>query len=122
VPTAKSLSGPIDLPAAFAVDHFKCYRTAFEKFRAFAIAIVDQFGTITVDIKKPSHLCMPADKNGEGIADLTQYLMCYQVRITHGTPLAQAPSVIYTHDQFGPDTYPAFGARELCVPSQVTLP
>ena len=65
---------------------------------------------------------MPADKNGEGIADLTQYLMCYQVRITHGTPLAQAPSVIYTHDQFGPDTYPAFGARELCVPSQVTLP
>ena len=35
VPTAKSLSGPIDLPAAFAVDHFKCYRTAFEKFRAF---------------------------------------------------------------------------------------
>jgi hypothetical protein len=77
---------------------------------------------ITVDVKKPTHLCVPADKNGEGIPDLTQNLMCYKVVVSSGTPAARLPSTIFTIDQFGPDSYGVFGPRELCVPSEVRLP
>src|SRR5262249_33912494 len=122
MPTVMSLSGPLDLPPTFDVSHFKCYRIAFEKLRVTGIALTDQFGSITIDIKTPPPLWMPAHKNGEGIADLPQYFMCYQMRITPGTPLAQPPPLLYTHDQLGPDSYPVYGPREFCVPSSVTLP
>jgi hypothetical protein len=119
VPTAKSLDSPIDLPASFGVDHFKCYKVAYLKLRAFGISVHDQFGMITVDIKKPTHLCVHANKNGEGDPDLTQNLMCYKVVISPGTPPAQLPEQVFTHDQFGPDTYPVYGPREFCVPTDI---
>ena len=119
------LSQP-SLPTAFGVDHFKCYKVAFVKLRKFGISVHDQFGDqsgkITVDIKKPTHLCVPADKKGEGIPDLTQNLMCYKVVITPGTPSAQLPSTIFTNNQFGPDSYSVYGPRDLCVPSEFRLP
>ncbi|MEO6028041.1 MAG: hypothetical protein ABIR79_14345 [Candidatus Binatia bacterium] len=119
VPTVKSLNGTPVLPPAFGVDHFKCYRVAYAKLRAFGLKIHDQFGTITIDIKKPTHLCVPADKNGEGIPDFTQYLMCYRMRIAPRFPPAQLPATIFTRNQFGADSYRVFGPRELCVPSQL---
>lgn len=119
VPTAKSLIGD---PGALQtpLDHFKCYRTSQAKFRASGISVETQFGALTLDIKKPLHLCVPADKNGEDPAapTHTQNLMCYQV---HG-PRPSAQPTIFTDDQFGPDSYTFFGPRDLCVPSEVTLP
>jgi hypothetical protein len=122
LPTAKSLIGPPALPPSFGVDHFKCYKVAYLKLRKFGITVQDQFGLITVDIKKPTHLCVNADKNGEGIPDLTQHLMCYKVVVSPGTPAVMLPAEIFTADQFGPDVYRPYGPRELCVPSTVTLP
>jgi hypothetical protein len=119
VPTAKSLittPGPLAVP----LDHFKCYKATGAKYRASGIAVETQFGPLTVDIKKPLHLCAPADKNGEDPSAPTHpdFLMCYQVK---GQRPATQPTV-YTNDQFGPDHYSFFGTRELCVPSRVTLP
>jgi hypothetical protein len=122
MPTAKSVIGSPALPDTFGVDHFKCYKVAYAKLRVFNITIQDQFGAIQVDIKKPTHLCVHADKNGEGIPDLTQHLMCYKVSIIPGTPEAQLPSTIFTSDQIGLDSYGVYGPRELCVPSTVRLP
>jgi hypothetical protein len=119
VPTAKSLiTTPGQLPVP--LDHFKCYKSQGAKFRASGIAVETQFGPLTVDIKKPLHLCAPANKNGEDptAPGHPDYLMCYQVK---GQRPATQPT-IYTNDQFGPDHYSFFGTRELCVPSQVTLP
>ena len=42
------------------------------KFRRQGLEVADQFGTITVDIKKPLRLCVPANKNGEGIVQLQE--------------------------------------------------
>jgi hypothetical protein len=123
MPTVKSLLGPIDLPPSFGVDHFKCYKVAYLKLRRPGVAIEDQFGAITLNLLKPTHLCLNADKNGEGIPDLTQNLMCYKVVVAPGTPAAQLPPTIYTHDQIGPDTYSVYGPREFCVPTEiVTVP
>jgi hypothetical protein len=117
VPTTKSLDAPPGLLDPFFVDHFKCYRIAYAKYRGSGIQITDQFGGLTIDIKKPVHLCLAADKNGEGIFDPSQTLMCYLVRTTSGTPPPVAPALVMTNNQFGPDAYSFYGPREFCVPS-----
>jgi hypothetical protein len=44
--------------------------------RAF---VVDQFNEPTLyDLKKPTTLCNPVDKEGEGVKDLDTHLLCYQ--------------------------------------------
>ena len=118
VPTAKSLTG---IPPSLGVpmNHFKCYRVAGVKFRAFGLQIEDQFGSLTVDIKKPTHLCVAANKNNEGVVDATSHLMCYQDRIASGAVMHPQPAQIFTNNQFGTDVYPIFGPRDFCVPSTI---
>ena len=118
VPTAKSLTGP-PAPLTRPIDHYKCYKVAGAKLHVPGIWIVDQFGDITVDVKKPLHLCLPAEKEHEGpLVDPGTALMCYKV---NGLPPDVLPTV-HTLNQFGNDSYPIFGPRDFCVPSTVTLP
>ena len=118
VPTAKSLTGP-PLPLQDPLDHFKCYRVSGARFRRAGIAVNTQFGPITVDIKKPLHLCAPVNKNGEdpSAPQHPDHLMCYLVRGPR--PLQKT---VFTNNQFGQDSFGFFGPRELCVPSTKTLP
>ncbi len=118
VPTAKSLTnypGPLLTP----LDHFKCYKVK-GKFHQSGLDVETQFGPLDLDIKRPTHLCAPASKNGEDPAALahTQHLMCYQVK----GPRPSTQPTIFTSDQFGNDSRTFFGARELCVPSDITVP
>jgi hypothetical protein len=121
VPTAKSLAGTPAPPMFPALDHFKCYKIAYAKTRVSGVKIDDQFGTVTVDVKKPLHVCVPVDKNGEGIPSPGQAAMCYLVRTTSGTPPPQKhlPNTLYTTHQFGSAALEVFGPRELCVPSTI---
>jgi hypothetical protein len=78
------------------------------------VSVQTQFnpsGPITVAIKRPRDLCVPVDKNSEGILDPTVGFMCYQVRTS-----PQSPPHVFTTDQFESDDYPLFGIRDLCVP------
>ena len=119
VPTSKSLNGP-PAPLVNPPDHYKCYLTAGAKFKLKGISIQDQFGSITVEIKKVLHWCPPVDKNDEGIINNSESLTCYQV---NGLPPANRPTAIRTLNQFGPDgPFTFFGPRELCVPGTATLP
>ena len=111
VPTAKSLTG-FPPPLANAIDHFKCYRVKGACLRAANLSVDTQFGSSTVDIKRPSHVCLPVDKNGEGIVDPAAQLTCYQVRGRQAVP-----DSVFTTDQFGGDQLGVYGPRELCVPS-----
>jgi hypothetical protein len=117
VPTAKSVTAPPG-PSAAVVDHYKCYRVMTAKKRANDLVITDQFGSITVDVKKPLHLCLAASKNGEPVPDPSASLMCYQVR---GTPPPTAPPLVYTDNQFGADQFRFYGPRDLCFPSTVVF-
>ncbi|MCC6847933.1 MAG: hypothetical protein IT294_05480 [Deltaproteobacteria bacterium] len=118
VPTSKSVTAP-PAPLAAPLDHFTCYRVSGAQARIDDLAITDQFGTITIDVKRPLHLCLAADKNGEGVPTPDAAMLCYQVR---GVPPDTAPDLVYTNNQFGADQYPFFGPRDLCVPSTVVLP
>ncbi len=78
VPSNKSLLGtppPLDVPT---IDHFKCHRLKHTRFRLDGLKVEDQFGALAVSLKKPTWLCAAADKNGEGILDPDQNLVCYQ--------------------------------------------
>ena len=90
VPTAKSTTGA-PVPLTDPIDHYKCYKVGAAKLNVPGVTITDQFGTITVDIKKPLHLCLPAIKEHEGpLVDPTTALMCYKV---NGPPQAVRPDL-----------------------------
>jgi hypothetical protein len=116
VPTGKSLTPPPPPSYVPAIDHFQCYRVRGAAFRQKPVTATDQFGGITVDVKRARSLCVPVDKDGEGILDGSQVLMCYKARSRSGPPLREP---IYTTNQFENATDLVFALREICVPSRL---
>jgi hypothetical protein len=113
VPAAKNVGTQFPPALAAPIDHYKCYRVRGARTRLSGITVQTQFdGPVTVDVKRPLHLCTPVDKNGEGIIDSVHHLMCYQVRTR-----PQAKRMVSTTNQFEQDTFDIFGIRELCVPA-----
>ncbi len=119
VPTAKGINGPPGpLLGDPAVNHFKCFKARRAKTRVTNLTVIDQFGTIVLDVKKPAQLCVPTDKNGEGIVDPDAFLTCYRIRQTN-EPLFRGLEPIFIDNQFGPSTISVDHLRELCVPSTI---
>jgi hypothetical protein len=88
--------------------------------RKSRITVADQFGTLTLDVKRPSRLCTAVDKRGEGVINPDDNLLCYEVRTSAGTPRFTGPkAAVYIDNQFGPDTLKVTRPTELCVPSVV---
>jgi hypothetical protein len=120
VPAAKSLTSPPP-PLADPIDHFKCYRVFTGRQRVAGLTIDDEFGTLTEKLTRPVRVCLAADKNGEGVPDPTSALTCYKVYQT-SAPFFRGKSPIYVNDQFFSGTTSVNLLRELCVPSQLTIP
>ncbi len=88
VPTAKSLDGPAGEPdPASNVDHYRCVsaRTTLgtqELANRTAVNVVDQFGDRQVQLLRTSRarVCVPTDKNGEGIKSPDDHLVCYRTK------------------------------------------
>jgi cysteine-rich repeat protein len=123
VPSAKSLTANPPAPTSPAVDHFECYQVKVAKGTPkFApipgVTLQDQFGSLTVSVRKPKRLCTPVDKNGEepGAETHPVHMMCYQITQT-SLPKFSAVTPIYVNNQFGPEVLTASKPAELCVPS-----
>jgi hypothetical protein len=129
VPTAKSLTEPVDPPGPNNVDHYKCYKVrrskGTPKFKPIlGVSVSDQFigqPPKLFDITKPTRLCNPVDKNGEGIKNYNAHLMCYQAKPTKGQPRHQPISPIFVNNQFGPELLQTIKEEDLCVPSTKTV-
>lgn len=63
-------------------------------------------------------LCVPTDKNGEGIRHPGTDLVCYKVLPRRATSRPE----VTVRNQFGPDRLAVGGPRTLCVPSAVLEP
>jgi hypothetical protein len=107
----------------FVTDHFQCYKVAVSKntpkfVPALGVSLGDQFGTMTVDVKKPKYLCAPVDKNGEDPTAPTDlaYLMCYQAKQTDAVKFAKLTGV-FVNNQFGSETLDVKKPALLCVPA-----
>lgn len=123
VPSAKSHAASPPAPPNPAVDHFQCYgvsttRNTTKFTPRSGVTIQDQFGTMTVDVRKPKRLCVPVNKNNEepGAETHADHLLCYQVKQTN-LPKFVAVSPLFVNHQFGPETLDAKRPKELCVPA-----
>jgi len=111
VPSAKSLTDPATSLALPVVDHYQCYSVRGDRRRVAGVTVEDQFGTGVTDVKKPLRLCVPVDKDGEGILDNAARLMCYQIK-----PGPRVNQTVFIDNQFGAASLNVRRARELCVP------
>jgi hypothetical protein len=135
-----TLTQPVDLRAPSAqvpgaggtgtidttgVDHFECYRALRAKGAPNFIApppvtITDEFGTVTLTLKKLTKLCTPVNKNGEDptAPQHVAHLACYQAKakLPAGGTLG-ASTVSVNNTNFGPAVLVAKEVAELCVPA-----
>ncbi|MDG2305799.1 MAG: hypothetical protein P8R42_14380 [Candidatus Binatia bacterium] len=127
-PTAGDLVSPPAAPTPPDPDYFSCYKVGRSqgtpKFQpVIGVTIEDALGTLTVDVKKPMHLCNPANVSGltPGAAVHATHLLCYQVRISKQTPGFTKVSGIHTANLMGTGQLDAPKISELCLPSSVTV-
>ena len=125
VPSAKSHDTVPEELEKIVINHFKCYDAKESKktpkFEERTVDLEDQFGSVTMKVHKVQSLCSPVDKNGEGIVNEENYLMCYDLKKIKGEPKFKKINV-FTNNQFGPEEFEVKKPNELCVPSEVLLP
>ena len=126
VPSAKDLEDPVAPLGAPGTDHFKCYEVQITEgtpaFVPTQVTVVDQFDQSKLyDVLQPVLLCNPVDKNGEGIANSDDHLVCYEVLPAAGEPEHVRVNGIHIDNQFGALQLDAVEGNELCVPSEKQL-
>ena len=125
VPSAKSLKGPAVPPVDPPVDHFKCYKAKVSKgtpkFPKVQVTVADQFDLTarTFDVKKPTKLCLPVDKNGEGIQSPNALLVCYSAKPAKGQAKHAKRTGVSVANQFGTGQLDTLKEDVLCVPSDL---
>jgi hypothetical protein len=117
VPSAKSHDATPPAPTAPAVDPFKCYKVARARGRVDAVKVDDQFGTLTLDLRKPTRLCVPAALDGDDVQDAAALLLCHQARVRRGTQPFTAPGTLFTNNRFGALATRVVKTQELCIPA-----
>lgn len=122
LPAAKGL-GEAPGPPADTLDHYKCYKAKLssgsEKLpKGLQAQVVDQFQDRVYDVKKLAHLCLPVDKNGEGVVNDVDRLLCYKVKPAKDQAKhVPIRATILTEDQFGLQALDTITEQELCVPA-----
>jgi hypothetical protein len=119
VPSAKSLEAPPPPLDPMTIDHFQCYRVTHARQRAGGLTIVDELGTLVIDVKRPRRLCVPVDKNGEnpGAEQHPGVLMCYESRLATTSRRFDFARQLFIANQFGSATLDRLKPTELCLPS-----
>ncbi len=103
-------------------DHLKAYQ---DKHRATTVVnqtIVNQFGTILVDVSKPSFVFVPASKGLTSApppltGSTVDHFQCYKVKRSRGAPAFTKISGVTVQDQFGTASITLLRPRWLCAPA-----
>jgi hypothetical protein len=114
VPTGKSLTPGTRPVLPRTLDHFQCYPVKpITTTTPHRVGVVDEFGRGKYAVGRPVRLCNPASKNGSGIRDSRDHLLCYAV-----DPLqpSRAHTVVVAN-QFGGSKLTTVTAKLLCLPS-----
>jgi hypothetical protein len=111
------------VPSPLNLNHFKCYKVKQQgpKWIQQEVDVTDQFETKVTRLIKPSFLCDPVDKNGEGIPCEENHLVCYRIKDGPGQPAFERRQVDIV-DQFNDQPLNALRgdcqkAGYFCVPS-----
>jgi cysteine-rich repeat protein len=128
VPSAKSLTVPPTAPSPPSVDHYQCYRARLNRAspklpKELTATVADPFDSLprAFRVGKPRQLCVPVDKNGEGILDGGRFLVCYSIKREKGVRPHDKRAGVFVANQFGPGRLDTVKEELLCVPSQIPL-
>jgi cysteine-rich repeat protein len=99
--------------------HLTCYRIkdarGQPRFERRDVEVADQFGELTLTVRKAEALCVPSGKDGGPLALNLDHFKCYQAREAAGTPKFQR-QVVTLVDQFGSVTLTVLKPEALCNP------
>lgn len=137
VPTAKCVDNPAGTcpsslpppdPTSHVVDHYDCYTVTVQPdslpFQAIEnVSVDDQFidPAKNLNLRKPTHLCVAADKNNEDIKRPLFNLMCYQARKAPGEPPHKKQRKLHVSNQFDEERMDTVKEEELCAPSSLAV-
>ena len=127
VPSVKDLNSPPPELGSTLVDHYKCYNVEVTEgtpeFERRRVSVLDpNFDENRIlEVKNPKLLCNPVDKNGGGIIDEENHLLCYDVKPVKGEQKHEKRKSVFTNNQFGPEQLDTKKEKELCLPSMKTL-
>jgi hypothetical protein len=95
-------------------DHYSCYMVDEKKsLGKTVVSLVDQFTAEDVVVKKAREICVPVDKNGEGITNPDNHLVCYDVFSKE-----RVEKDVLVKNQFGEQKLRVkWKVKRLCVPS-----
>jgi Low-density lipoprotein receptor repeat class B len=127
VPSLKDLQRAVNenlLPEQFPIEHFKCYDVrgigSQSERNPRRLFVSDQFATKhTLTLAEPVHMCAPANKNYEGIANRRDHLVCYRVARDIALDGGKKPPSVFIDNQFGSARIGLGLATEFCVVSGV---
>ncbi len=108
-------------PVAVVIDHYKCYAatktSGSPAFIERLVTLADERETKITRVVKTTEYCNAVDKDGQGIADPTAHLQCYQIKDAPGqTRFASSTETV--DDEFGegqPLTLKK--AKRVCMPA-----
>jgi len=121
VPSSFSDSGPPSSPSGEFLSHFTCYDVRVTnrtpRFQPRTVSVRTDFDDVDVLVRRPTQLCVPADKNGEtpGAPGFPESLLCYQTKVRAGAFSLPA----FFSNQFGEQTSTLRQRRHFCVPSEL---
>ena len=149
VPVVAALGGPADQPPA-GRDPYKCYKVNELKRRCtgdlvtacatdahcaaaggschrglergLQADLADQLEHKVFDVKKPKLLCVPAERNGEGILNAVDHLVGYAINVPRGGPSHVRVSGVRLSDpDYGPEVVTTIEEELLLVPALSSL-
>lgn len=103
------------------LDAFQCYKAKDLKSPKFVaqkgVGVDDQFGSASIDVKKPFMVCAPASVNGGAVENEDAHVCCYKSK---GPKLSPAESV-ETTDAFGTLQLRLSKSKTFCTPCTKAL-
>jgi hypothetical protein len=85
------------------------------------VGLDDQFtsGLKTFDVKSVEHLCVPVDKNDEGIKRPKDNLLCYKIKAAKKQPKFEKVKKVYSLDQLESLVQDLSDESEACLPATI---
>lgn len=127
VPTSLDTGATPPAPIPPDPDDFKCYQARLSSGSTTppaptAVPVEDAFGTLQIDVRRPTQLCVPASVGGQSpqAPAHAEGLLCFQARTSKGHPSFSRETGLFTHNSLGTTRLDALRLSEICVPA--TLP
>jgi hypothetical protein len=103
-------------------DHLKSWQDKHTRPKVINQVVVNQFGSLTLDITRPSFLLVPASKSLAGnppplAGPTVDHFQCYKVKRSRGSAKFVKVPGVPAADQFGSYTVDLLRPRWLCAPA-----